>query len=164
MNRKAFTLTELVMVVVLSGIIAGILSILIRQVSDVYTFVRVRGVALSDNRLAMNRMMREIRQIKSSFNLYKAQETALRLYKIDNECVEFYLSGTELKRKGGSDDILATDVTLLEFTYYDTGNTELTTPSVAPDETNVWRILIKLTVKKGNETVKFQSQVHPRNL
>lgn len=162
--KRGFTLIEFVIVIVITGIIAGILSILIREVASTYTFIKVRGVALADNRLAIDRMTREIRQIKSAFDLYTADSADIRFYKIGDEFVEFYLSGDNLMCKNGSDDILASDVTNLEFHYYDVGNNELIPPDIAPNETNMWRILIKLTIKKGDETVKFQSQVHPRNL
>ena len=161
--KKGFTLVEFAIVIVLTGIIAGILSVLIREVASTYTFIKVRGVALADNRLAMDRMTREIRQIKSAFNLYTADPSDIRFYKMGDEYVEFYLLDNNLRRKDGSDDILANDVTNLEFQYYKIDNTPAT-PIVAPDETDIWRIVIKLTIKKGDQTVKFSSQVHPRNL
>ena len=161
MNKRGFTLIEFVIVILLTGIIAGILSILIREVFSTYSFIRVRGIALSDNRLAMDRMTREIRQIKSADNIYTADSTEIRFYKMGDEFVEFYLSGSELKRRDGSDDILANNVTLFDLVYY-TGNVILDRPVLDPS--TIWRILIKITIKKGDETVKFQSQVHPRNL
>jgi len=161
-SKGGFTLIEFVIVILLTGIIAGILSILIREVFSTYSFIRVRGIVLSDNRLAMDRMTREIRQIKSADNIYTADSTEIRFYKMGDEFVEFYLSGSELKRRDGSDDILANNVTLFDLVYYDTGNVILDRPVLDPS--TIWRILIKITIKKGDETVKFQSQVHPRNL
>jgi len=146
-------------VIVLTGIIAGILSVLIREVASTYTFIRVRGVALADNRLAIDRMTREIRQIASATTIYVADAEKIDFGKIDGEKVIFEKSGIDLLR---NTDKLATDVTLFDLVYYDIANNPLDRPVVDPS--SIWRILIKLTIKKGDQTVKFSSQVHPRNL
>ena len=159
MNNKGFTLVEFAIVIVLTGIIAGILSVLIREVASTYTFIRVRGVALADNRLAVDRMTREIRQIASATTIYVADSEKIDFGKIDGEKVIFEKSGIDLLR---NTDKLATDVTLFDLVYYDIANNPLDRPVVDPS--SIWRILIKLTIKKGDQTVKFQSQVHPRNL
>lgn len=159
MNNKGFTLVEFAIVIVLTGIIAGILSVLIREVASTYTFIRVRGVALADNRLAIDRMTREIRQIASATTIYVADAEKIDFGKIDGEKVIFEKSGIDLLR---NTDKLATDVTLFDLVYYDIANNPLDRPVVDPS--SIWRILIKLTIKKGDQTVKFSSQVHPRNL
>ena len=159
MNNKGFTLVEFAIVIVLTGIIAGILSVLIREVASTYTFIRVRGVALADNRLAVDRMTREIRQIASATTIYVADSEKIDFGKIDGEKIIFEKSGIDLLR---NTDKLATDVTLFDLVYYDIANNPLDRPVVDPS--SIWRILIKLTIKKGDQTVKFQSQVHPRNL
>jgi len=133
--------------------------VLIREVASTYTFIRVRGVALADNRLAVDRMTREIRQIASATTIYVADAEKIDFGKIDGEKVIFEKSGIDLLR---NTDKLATDVTLFDLVYYDIANNPLDRPVVDPS--SIWRILIKLTIKKGDQTVKFQSQVHPRNL
>ena len=47
-NSKAFTIIELIMVIVIAGIISGITAMLMLEVMKVYSFVTVREVILSE--------------------------------------------------------------------------------------------------------------------
>ena len=167
--KKGFTLVEFIIVIVITGIIAGILSILIGEVTKTYTFIRVRGTALSDNRLAMNRMVREIRQVASITSIYSATPERFQFGNVNGEDITFEKVAGSLKRNS---DELADSVESLQFEYRDINNVLLTNVTIVvnnpatpeAEETNIWRITINLTIKRANETVKFQDQVHPRNL
>lgn len=154
---------EFIIVIVITGIIAGILSILVGQVTNIYTFIRVRGTGLSDSRLAIDRMVREIRQVASITSIYSATPEILRFGNVNGEDITFEKVAGSLKRNS---DELADNVESLQFEYRDKDNVVLTDTNivVAPAATNIWRILITLTIKRANERVKFQDQVHPRNL
>ncbi|MDO9464609.1 MAG: prepilin-type N-terminal cleavage/methylation domain-containing protein [bacterium] len=163
-DKKGFTIIELIMVIVITGIIAGITAMLLLQVMNVYSFVTVREVILSDGELAMGRMSREIRQIEDVYSIYKA----------DSEEIEFedaYYNLINFRRSGGSllrnSDELATDLTSLTFQYTTSdGNPPVVNDPATPEEeeTNIKRIQINLTIKKGDEEIALQSQVYPRNL
>jgi len=166
-SKKGFTLVEFILVIVLTAIIALTLSILIGEVTKTYTFIRVRGTGLSDSRLAIDRMVREIRQIASITSIYSATPEILRFGNVNGEVITFEKVGTNLLR---NNDLLADNVEVLNFEYRDINNNVLLAAVVndpgtpAAEETNIWRIIINLTVTRLNERVKFQDQVHPRNL
>ncbi len=156
---KGFTIIEFVMVIVIAGIIAGITAVLLLQVTEVYSFVTVREAILSDGELAMERMTREIRQIKDAQSIYTADSEELDFEDVDYERIRFWLDGNVLKR---NDDALASELSALEFQYRDSNNNLLDTPVADPED--IKRILISLSIKKGDEEIKLRSQVYPRNL
>ena len=168
-SKKGFTLVEFIIVIVITGIIAGILAILIGEVTKTYTFIRVRGTGLSDSRLAIDRMVREIRQVAGITSIYSATPESLRFGNVNSEDITLEKAGASLLRNS---DELADSVESLKFEYRDRDNVVLTDTNIvvndlstpAEEETNIWRILITLTIKRANERVKFQDQVHPRNL
>jgi MSHA biogenesis protein MshO len=60
--QRGFTLIEVVMVIVLIGIIAGIMAPFITQSIDAYTATRSRTELVAKGRLALERISREVRQ------------------------------------------------------------------------------------------------------
>ena len=164
-NFKAFTIIELIMVIVITGIIAGITAMLILQVMNVYSFVTVREVILSDGELAMGRMSREIRQIEDAESIYTADNEEIDFEDAYQTRIDFRLSGNSIMRMENlvNDDVLvSSDLTTLQFLYRDKDNIVLSTPVAIP--ANIKRIQINLTIKKGDEEIALQSQVYPRNL
>ncbi|MFH1904928.1 MAG: prepilin-type N-terminal cleavage/methylation domain-containing protein [bacterium] len=159
-NSKAFTIIELIMVIVITGIIAGITAMLLLQVMNVYSFVTVREVVLSDGELAMGRMSREIRQIEDAESIYTADAHEIDFEDAYQERIRFWLDSNTIKRN--DDGLASSDLTTLQFQYRDKDNIVLSTPVAIP--ANIKRIQINLTIKKGDEEIALQSQVYPRNL
>ena len=158
-NSKSYTLIELIIVIVVSGIIAGLFGMLIFQVIDVYSFVTIRENILSESELAAERMVREIRQIKDASNIYTADTEEFEFVDVDDNIIEFKKVGEELFR---NNNLLAEGISNLVFKYWDENNVLLTAPVAAPE--NIKRIGIRLEMTNMDQEVRIDTQVYPRNL
>ena len=186
---KGFTLIELVIVIVVVGIIASVFAILIIQGIDTYGFITIREDVLSEAELAMERMVKEIRQIQSYRDLLVAQATEViyvahgaefQFVDVHNDIIGFKRSEsdeTKLLRQtfvepGGElehDDLLAEDIFDLTFEYWgwDAINELwelLLTPLTDGDINRIKRIEISIQMERQNQEVRIDTQVYPRNL
>jgi prepilin-type N-terminal cleavage/methylation domain-containing protein len=159
-DKGGFTLIEVILVIILMGIITGAFAAGLVPTMQAYLIVDTRKEALQNARLAMDRMVNEIRLIRSATATDIQTFTANNLKFNDafNNSIEFNLSG------GGppynllrNTDILSGNVQSLSFTYLDKN------ANPASVETDIWRIQIDLQVKVGDETVQLRSEVNPGN-
>lgn len=171
-NERGVTLIEMILSVVLIGIIGIIVAqVFLFSTKSVLTGNLVRE-ATQVNRLAMDRMIREIRNVRSnrcvsnttgaaSFSFVDGQNNAI--------AYSWAGAGSPLLRNGA--DPLVGKVSSLVFTYYNNANppvavapTGCATPCAAAcAATNIWSININLTTQSGTEAMQLRSQVHPRS-
>lgn len=137
-NEKAFTLAELVLVIAMLGILAiGMGPPLIRAVQQ-YDLVWSRREALSQSRAAMDRMIKEIRLIRSSDDVLDvSSSTSFQFNDLDGNATTFDKNTTNLRRNS---DVLAENISEFEFKYYDSAHSETSTAA------NVRLIQITLTI------------------
>jgi len=163
--KNGFTLIELIIVITIIGIITGVVGFVLFGAVDAWTFKFNRSDILSDGRPAMNRMVREIREIRDNDSVATASSSEFRFTNVDNVDITYNLSSTDLNRTAnGVTNTLAEDVSGLTFTYYDScasGATPIA-PTVGTD-TNIRRVQIDLTLTKNGENLYVQSQSVPRN-
>ena len=174
--ERGFTIIELIIVIVIAGIISGIFGMLILQVIDVYSFVTVREDVLSEAELAMERMVREMRQIQKAAQtievIYLADGAEFQFVDVDDNIIGFKRNGSDLNRMEFSepgvlqyDDLLADDITNMAFTYWDEDNDELSsTPLSSADIEKIKRIEISIEMERQDQEVRIDTQVYPRNL
>jgi len=164
MNKRGFTLVELVIVITIVGIIAGVVGYILPAVVRGWTFKTNRNDLLSDGRLAMNRMAREIREIKDLTGVITASASQLRFLDIGDLDITYSLSGTDLNRtEDGAANVLASSVSGLSFSYYDNGGNAVAVPLVSPSSTDIRRVRLNMTLTKNGENVYLQSDSTPRN-
>ncbi|MFH1398051.1 MAG: type II secretion system protein [Candidatus Omnitrophota bacterium] len=157
---RGFTLIEAVMVIVIVGILAGGSSIYIKQVMDTWNFQNFREEAISQGRIGLIRMTREIRQIKGPFNVTAANQTVFSFVDYNDNAISYSLSGTNLNRNS---NLLLSGVNNFTFSYYNITNQLVAAPILAPNSTNIYRINIDFQVQSGSQTKRLRSQVWPRN-
>ena len=163
-KRQGFTLVELIIVITIVGIIAGVVGSILLKAIDAWTFKFKRNDILWDGRLAINRMVREIREIKDLASVTTASGSEFRFLNVDDADITYNLSSTDLNRtEDGVTNLLAEDVSSLSFTYYDSNGSTISAPTVSPSDTDIRRVRIDLTLTKGGENVYLQSQGVPRN-
>ena len=173
-KNKGVTLIELIMAITIVGILAAVSSLYIKETIDLWRFLSFRSEAVAQGRTALIRMDREIRQVKDSASIAIADLSRLRFTSLDlsgdgnDDTVEFYRDAAtnELRRifnnSPAQGDILASGVTNLLFTYYNSANSEIPVP--VTDTTQVYRIAIEINIASGTQTKTLKAQVYPRNL
>lgn len=155
-GEKGFTLVELILAIVIVGIIAIAITMAFVPTMNVSVSVDTRKEALQGGRLAMERILREIREARSINGGFTA--TSLTFVNAANSTITYSWSGTPSAslRRNGSD--LTCCVEAMTLTYLKKDGTTTTNPS------EVWRIQTDLQIKVGDETVELRSEVNPRNI
>ncbi len=185
---KGFTFIELVIVIVVVGIIASVFATLIIQGIDTYGFITIREDVLSEAELAMERMVKEIRQIRSYRDLlvaqateviYLADGTEFQFVDVHDDIIGFKRSESDetklLRQKFVEpvgelehDDLLADDISSLAFEYWGWDGVDrwelLPTPLIPGDINRIKRIEISIQMERQNQEVRIDTQVYPRNL
>lgn len=161
-NERGITLIEMTLSIVLIGIIGAVAAnAFLYSTESVLTANNARE-AMQVDRLAMDRMIREIRNVADNTQVLTASGTTFRYVDVDGNTISFTLSGTNLNRVSTTTDTLAANVSALTFTYLDNLNGNIATPTLSPS-TNIWWIQIALTVGTGPQAVTLRSRVHPRS-
>lgn len=166
-KKKAFTLIELVMVIVILGVIAGFGVAMTLEVTEGWLLQFHRKEMSESARVAIDRMTREIRRINDTTSLIAADDSNLQFIDLDDNNITYNLSSTTLRRTiNGTTNDLADNLDLdsLSFTYYDASGATIGAPQVSPDPTDVARIDISLTFSLGGSQLSVNSQVSPRRL
>lgn len=159
--KSGVTIIELVITIVIVGVLVGSSSMFIKETMDIWRFMSFRNEVVGRGRLALARMVREIRRVRDTVSVITATSSQFRFYDSSDTDIAFLLSGTNLMRNS---TMLAQGVSGLTFTYYDANGASITSPAVSPNETTIKVIKISFTVTYGTQTKTVTAQVYPRNL
>jgi len=159
---RGFTLVEIVITIVLVGILSGLAAMIILQGVKTYSEEQAHGSVQYQARLAMERMVREIRMIRSQgADIVTMTAANLQYTDVNGAVTGFNWSGlptSTLNRwNGASNDVLASGITAFSFDYWQQDGLTVA------NTTNVWFIDISLTAQQGADTLQLRSRVHPRN-
>ena len=162
-NSKGFTLIEAIITIVIVGVISSIAAVIILQGMRAYTKEQNLSSAHYQARLAMERMSRDIRLIRSAdpADITAFTATNLRFTDVNGAPSGFQWIGTTLNRWNGvGNDVLASGIGAFSFSYYKADNTVAVLPAVLP---LLWFIDIAITSQQGSDTLQMRTRVHPRN-
>lgn len=163
-NQSGFTLIEIIIVIVITSIIAGIAAIIILQGVRAYQTEVSYSDIHNQGRLAIERMAREIRMTRSCNDITGPSnpDTDLQFVDVAGNAIRFLYSSPNLQRNenGGTLWTLANNVQSATFNYYDRNN-NLTTSCTSPND--IWFIQIDLTTVNTGETLPLRVRVHPRS-
>jgi prepilin-type N-terminal cleavage/methylation domain-containing protein len=160
---RGMTLVELVIVIVLTGILFAIGSMVLGEVFRSYFGARDINRVDWQGRVAMERMARELREIRTASPADLAIGTAGEITFMNREgnTVRFYRNGNVLTRsEGGTTNAqpLADYATALSFDYLQSdGATAAATPA------QVHFITAILTINDGSTGETLRATVHPRS-
>jgi len=166
---KGFTLIELVIVIVVLSLLSFLFGAFITNTMDAYVFVKVREKGLSDARLALTRMTRELKAIKKPQHIITMTTTECKFVKVTEGVVKINQVGTDIYMQFPDDPtttegetyVLLSDLVSpegLSFFYYDiSGNPA----SVGQD---VRKIKVRVHMLRANETLILESSAKIRNL
>jgi prepilin-type N-terminal cleavage/methylation domain-containing protein len=166
MKARGFTLIEVIMTLVLLSFMVWIGIAAMLSGIDTWSFFTQRKDVLSDGRMALDRMLREIRMIKEPTSVAVANSTTFGFTDIDDNTITYYIdSGTINRTENGITNGLLSNVSSLSFVYYDASDAVVAAPLVAPSATDIRRVRIAITLSKGaSGALNLQSDVSPRNL
>jgi len=159
-RKSGVTLIELVMVVVAVGVIVGVATMYIKEVVDLFSFMSFRTELVSDARLSLARMSREIRQVKNATAIQAADIGRFQFTDINDQAIDYYLSGESLMRNA---DILAAGVRTLSFGYYNATGTVLAVPVDAYNLTMIRGVSVLADIVSGTQNKVLKTQVYLRN-
>ena len=162
---EGFSLIEIVLVLVLIGIMAGVLIPTLELGVKSYTASETRVDLASQARQAATRMIRELRNVQKEANntpnITAADATSITFVDVLDNTITFSLSSGTVQRN--SNPLVA--VSTLQFRYFSGNNTELTSlPLSAANRDNVRRIMVTLTLTETSQTVSVIEQVFLREL
>ncbi|MBI5203853.1 MAG: type II secretion system protein [Nitrospirae bacterium] len=163
-NKKGFTIIELVITMVLIGIIAYIVATALSTGITAYFTTDFRKEALDQTRIAMERMTREIRNLRDSDDVATGTSSQFNFTDVSGTNIDFSYSNPNITRDGAT---LATNITSFSFSYIRAdGASNPTFVDSDPDDPAIdtKRIRITFTATISGETVTLQSEVWPRSL
>lgn len=158
--ESGFTLIELIVVIVITSIIAGVVARFLVFGVNTYHFVDERKRALHEARLALHLMNSEFRQVRDPSGLYIARQDKLQFINYYNQVNTYQYSNNRLLKNGFT---IAENVTSFNFRYLKADGTYLQSPVSADSLTYVWNIEANYTIQMGAQSVPFHLIVHPRN-
>ena len=168
MDNKGFTLIEMVMVITLLGIIGGIIALPLYQGATGWFEATTREGITESGRIAIERMMREIRNTARKADntpcISTATPTTFSFSDASGNLttcnsITFSRAGAVAPytvQRNGVD--LANDVNSLAFTYYDNANVPTALAA------NVRRVGIEIVSTSGVETLRKYSEVYLSNM
>lgn len=153
-----FTLIELVMVIAIVGVIALVAAPFISTALDSWLFTQTERDIVFSARLAMNRMVREIRQIKNVASISTFTDTEFEFLDIDDTSINFQQSGNSLLRNSDELTNKLQNPGGLTFTYLDS---DVNTTGTRDD---IRMVRMKLVLVTGDSSITIQSLARFRNI
>ena len=153
--QQGFTLIEMALVIVLLGLIsAAVVRFYSQQLIATQTMQNVSD-AFWQARLAMERMVIDIRSIRSTNAITTNTSNTLAFTDINNSTYTYTLSGTNLLCNSR---VLASGVNSLAFSYYDK------TGAITATLANIRYIRIAINVTKNNTNINLTTSVYLREM
>ena len=158
-NQNGLTLLEIIFVIVIFAII----SVFIGQILNSGTQVAQNATGNDEGfqlaRLALQRIVREVRQLKNENSILSAVASSLQFIDLDdNQITIAYAAG----KIAINNDIVAENVTSFSFEYYNKAGSELSAPVGTPS--SIWTIKINQVLQTQERTISLSTFVFPRNL
>jgi len=169
-RSRGFTLIELIAVIILTGILFSFGSVLLGNVFSGYALKRDTTDADWQAKVALERMTRELRAVRSATaaELDIASAAQVRFVDTDGNGVCFYRNAAANRIMRSADgpatacgttnpQVLADNITALAFTYWQNDG------ATAALVTDVYYITVALNVVEGSYSSSFRTNVRPRN-
>jgi len=171
-DQRGFTLTELLVVATVLGVILAGLVMVQQRGQDAYSFGSHRVEVQQNNRAALELMVRELRSAQSVTAIPSA--TNLTFVDQNGVTIQYQVSGTILNRTAaGTTTALIGGVQTLSLTYYSDWNGATNTGTTTTTAASVRLIRVQLVTgtedqvgsgSLGNQRATMESVVRLRNI
>jgi len=159
--KVGFSLIELVIVMLLTAILGLFLATAISNGVDAWYFVMDKNELMTQTPYSLNRIARELRQIKDLKSVYAASSNSITFTDTNSVSITYNLSSNTVYRNS---NVLIDGVTSFSLLYYDANGNIIASPVVNPANTNIRRIKVSITTQKGSNSLSMETIVRPRNL
>ena len=156
-NKEGFSLVEFIIVIVIIGAIAGMAAPFISTILNAWVFSKTERDIIFSARLSLNRMAREIRQIRNVASINTFTSTEFDFIHIDDNQIDFKQSGSLLLRNANELSDKLQNPGGLEFTYLDSDG------NVTGVRDNIRMVRIKLILVSGSNNLTVESLARFRN-
>ncbi len=157
-QTRGFTLIEMIMVIVITGVIASLAGMLLQHGVRAYVLSGELTEIDWQGRLALERLLRDLRRMRSASpgDLTMTPADRITFVDSDNQTISYALSGATLTRNGQP---LADGISTLNFDYL--RNDGKTTAATAGE---VFYISVSFTISQGDSSRNLHGTVFPRSL
>ena len=160
MNKKGFTLAEIIIVITILSVITGLTSLILGTVLKAQTFFMANKALVDEARLAVERIIIDIRKIRSPTDIITFNVDELEFVNSEGENIHFVVSGDKLMRNGKVLTGQLKTAGAFQLTYKDSLGNQIVPPG-APDD--IWFITMKLQLRNGEEEASMYTDIFPRN-
>jgi len=156
-KHGGFTLVELLIVIVITGILAALGSKMLASGFTAYVTARDLGKSDWQGMIAIERLSRELRTIRSATSSDLTISPTSQITFVDNEAnnISYTLSGTTLMRNS---EPLADGISNLSFSYIASDG-----KTTAASADQVAYISANVTVLRSGAGQLLRTSIHPRN-
>lgn len=165
-NKKAFTVVEMVMVMIILAIIAGIGLFSLVRFYELWLFSNYKMEVLWASRNLMRDLSMNVRMVRDKTSVYIANSSRFQFYNLGAAGTTDYQYANNRVYKNGVQ--LAAGVSSFAFTYYSCDKlgacAQIVAPVVSPGSTNINTIKIDFTVANPQQNVSTETSVNLRNL
>lgn len=156
-NEAGYTFLEFVIVIVLIGIIAGVMSTMFVFGVDMFNSSVSRKDTVPGSRIAAEFLINDFRAIADASDIASAATTNLQFNNIDSETITYSYSGGSLSRNSNT---LLDGLSDFQFTFLDVDGDTLSSPVTTPS--NIWKISFSLDATVDGNPFHLASGVVPR--
>lgn len=163
-GHRGFTLIEMVVVIIVLGIIAGLGALILRGGFNSYFAERDISAADGQAQTALARMTRELRTVRtaSTADLPVMTSTSMTFVDFAGDTIAYTYDAVPQtitrSENGGTAQTLADHVSAASFSYW---QSDAQTAATGPG--NVYYITIQMTVTEGISSLTYRVTVHPRD-
>lgn len=158
MKKKSFTLIEMVLVTVILAAIAVMIAPFINVALDAWVVNKTERNLVFSARLATNRMVREMREIKDTDSITTFTETEFEFLDINDNTINYQQSSSLLLRNSDELATMLQDPGGLSFSYLDSSGNPTGTKS------NIRMVRMTLTLISGDISITLESLAKLRNV
>jgi prepilin-type N-terminal cleavage/methylation domain-containing protein len=157
LSSPGFTLIEIVITIVILGVLSALASVIILQGARIYSTEDLRSNVHYQTKLAVERMAREARLIRSCADITAPANPSgtLSFTDVNGNAVSFSYAGGNLSRGA---NLLASGITSAQpFTFLDVNGNQTT---ACP---GIWFVAVDVIGQNGSQSAEMRTRVHPMN-